>query len=291
MSELISAMAEKDYIAEVGLETYLNKMDSKLIQALSPYLKKYRFSLNEEDSAVNPEPVTRSAAGLDIEALKKALFAEAPNLRVSYRLRDDDPHFQAIKQLEASGSEEAINVLLECMTSSKIDIVLKQNALTALGRIGTKSAIEAIEKFESWSQKRYFNPQPFYMGPQAKTIDHIRKAPAVPLAKTIDSENKTWALVPLSRYERLDLFLTSQISDDTWSEPILLVISGFPTLRRLSETEWNVKCKLQVKDDLVKIEWNNESYEVKISDQLKDTDKDGLPDIVEARLTTDSEQS
>lgn len=29
------------------------------------------------------------------------------------------------------------------------------------------------------------------------------------------------------------------------------------------------------------------SYEVKISDQLKDTDKDGLPDIVEAKLSTE----
>jgi hypothetical protein len=52
MSDLISSMAEKDYIADVGLETHLNEFNSGLdTGAMTPYLNKYRFSLNEKESA------------------------------------------------------------------------------------------------------------------------------------------------------------------------------------------------------------------------------------------------
>jgi hypothetical protein len=240
-----------------------------------------------------PKPVTKTAVGVDIETLKKALFVEVPNQQ-TLRIRSsaqNSPQMQAIKQLEAAGSEDAITVLLECLTSNKMDCILKQNALTALGRIGIKPAIEAIKKFESWCRNRYSNPQPFYMGPQPSPIDHLITAPAISLAQTVDSEKKTWSIVPLSRYGRLELFLTSQIKDDTWSEPILLDISGFPELRIKSETEWNIKCHLQVVDDSLMIECNDKIYASRISNNLKDSDKDGLPDIVEARLLTDPKKS
>ena len=49
MSDLISSMAEKDYIADVGLETYLDEMNSGTdTGAISPYLKKYRFQVNSD---------------------------------------------------------------------------------------------------------------------------------------------------------------------------------------------------------------------------------------------------
>ena len=300
MSVLISEMARKDYIADIGLETFLNKLTFGAVAAatfdrsLSPYIQKYRFDLNEAESAADAKPVatSTSAGGVDIEALKKALLTMEPTMEFQQRLRitplaQNSPQMQAIKQLEAARSEEAINVLLECLTSNKIDSVLKQNALMALGRIGTKPAIEAITKFESWSRRRYSNPQPFYMGALPSPVVHIIGAQAIPLAKTLDSENKAWVLVPLSLYGQLDLFLTSQTSDDAWAEPILLDISGFPELHMSSKMQWTNKCELSVKDDVVKIEFINKSYEVKISDQMKDTDKDGLPDSVEARLSTD----
>jgi len=321
MLSLISTMAAKDYIAETNLETYMDLGGGQTRQrALLPYRNKYRLDLNEADSAETPESISQSAVeleievlkkalsdsavdakpvatststgGVDIEALKKALFTMEPTLEFQQRLRitplaEKSPQMQAIKQLEAAGSAEAINVLLECLTSNKIDSVLKQNALMALGRIGTKPAIEAITKFESWSRSRYGNPQPFYMGAMPSPVVHIIGAQAIPLAKTIDSENKTWALVPLSWYSQLDLFLTSQTSDDTWSEPILLDISGFPELHMSSKMQWTNKCELSVIEDVVKIEFINKNYEVKLGDQMKDTDKDGLPDSVEARLSTD----
>ena len=299
MSALISVMAQKDYIAEIGLENYLNMNRNTYFDVVSPYLNKYSFSLNAEVLAADIEAITRSLAGGGIEGLKKALFTMEPTLNFQQRLRtrsgQNTTQVQAINLLEAAGSEEAINVLLECLTNNKIDSVLKQKALMALGRIGTKPAIEAITKFENWSRSRYSNPQPFYMGALTSPVVHLIGSHATPLAKTIDSENKTWALVPLSCYNQLDLFLTSQIEDDIWSEPILLDISGFPELHMSYmpnmlpdiQWQWENKCQLSIKDDLVKIEFINKSYEVKISDQLKDTDKDGLPDVVEAKLSTD----
>jgi len=237
--------------------------------------------------AANPKTVSRSAEGVDIAALRKTLIEENPEPRYGLRIKDNDTGLQAIQKLEAAGSQEAVNVLLEFLTNNRMDRKLKQHALTALGKIGTEQAVEAVKKFESWSQKRYTEPQIFQMGTQEHAIDHFASSTVQPLAQTTDQENKTWALVPLNRYGQVDLFLTSLIENDHWSEPICLNVPGFPQLRRLSETRWNVQCQLQVDGDSVRIENDNKTYESRISDQLKDTDKDGLPDNIEARFLTD----
>ncbi len=222
-----------------------------------------------------------NAAGTEIEGLRKVLFEENTGIQrgttrgSNPRLRD-----QAIQKLESLGSEEAIKVLLEVLTNSQLDSRLKQSALVSLGKIGTASAIEAIKKFEAWSQKRYTEPLPFQMG--------LQSAPLLnPLAQTKDKDNKTWALVPMSRYGRFDLSLTSLIENNIWSEPIFLNIPNFPGVSQSRRERESANCKLQVEGDVLKITYNNASYETRISDQLKDTDKDGLPDNVEAQLLTD----
>jgi hypothetical protein len=237
--------------------------------------------------AANPKPVSRSAVGVDIAALRKILIEENPSARYGLRIKDNDPSLQAIKQLDKAGSEEAVNVLLEFLTHDRMDRKLKQHALTTLGRIGTASAIEAVQQFDDWSKKRYAEPQPFQMGLQQSAIDHIAPYSVKPLAQTTDSENRIWALVPLNRYGKVDLWLTSLNEDNQWSSPIFLNLPGLPEPRRLSETTWNIQCKLQVEGDSFKIECDNRTYKSQISDHLKDTDKDGLSDIVEVRLLTD----
>jgi len=177
--------------------------------------------------------------------------------------------------------------LLEFLTNNRMDRKLKQHALTALGRIGTEPAIEAINKFEAWSQKRYTDPLPFYMGLQEYAIDHYVSTDVQPLAQTKDRNNKTWALVPLNRFYNTELWLTSLIKDDQWSEPTLLNIPGLPETKRLSETTFDTKFQLQVDGESIKIICNDKTFETTISEQTKDTDKDGLPDIVEARMSTD----
>jgi hypothetical protein len=48
ISDLISSMAEKDYIADISLEAYLNEFNSGIdTGAMTPYLDKYRFSVNK----------------------------------------------------------------------------------------------------------------------------------------------------------------------------------------------------------------------------------------------------
>ncbi len=237
--------------------------------------------------AANPKPVSRSAVGVDIAALRKTLFEEDSGIHYGLRVRDEDLRLQAIKQLDMAGSKEAVNVLLEFLTHNRMDLQLKQHALTALGQIGTASAIEAVQQFDDWSKKRYAEPQLFQMGLQQSTIDHFAPYSVEPLAQTTDSENKTWALVPLNRYGKVDLWLTSLNEDNQWSGPIFLNFPEMPEPRRLSETTWNIQCRLQVEGDSLKIECDNKTYESQISGHLKDTDKDGLPDIVEARLLTD----
>ena len=235
--------------------------------------------------AANSKPVARNAEGVDIEALRESLLEENTEPRYGLRIRDTDPGLQAIQKLESAGSEEAINVLLEFLTDNRMDRKLKQHALTALGRIGTEPAIEAIKKFEAWSRKRYTEPLPFYMGSQEYAADHFASSDVKPLAQVNDPENRTWAIVRLSKYGQSDIFLTSLIKDDQWSEPVLINLPKMPEPQDLSKTKWNLK----VEGDTFKIEYNDKTYESKISDQLKDADKDGLPDIVEARLLTDSQ--
>lgn len=232
--------------------------------------------------AANPKPVALSAAGVDIAALRKTLLEENTQARYGLSVGANDPSLQAIQKLESAGSQEAVNVLLEFLTNNRMDRKLKQNALTALGRIGTEPAIEAIKKFETWSRKRYAEPLPFYMGQQEFAIDHFESSDVKPLAQTADSKNKTWAVVLLGNYGQSDVFLTSLIKDEQWSEPVLLTLAGLPERQDLSKIKWNLK----VDGDSVRIESDNKIYDIKISDQLKDADKDGLPDIVEARLST-----
>ena len=176
---------------------------------------------------------------------------------------------------------------MEFLTNNRKDRKLKQHALTALGKIGTEPAVEAIKKFERWSQKRYTNPLPFYMGLQEYAIDHFVSTDVQPLAQTKDKDNKTWAIVPLYNFYKTELGLTSLIKDDQWSIPILLDLPDMPEPRRLSETTFDTKYQLQVDGESIKVISNDKTYETTISEQTKDTDKDGLPDTIEARMQTD----
>jgi len=257
---------------------------SKLEDTVKEEVSRQVGAFISDFQAANPKSVTRSAAGIDIEALRKTLFEDASELRGTFRVRNENPKLQAIQKLESAGSEEAVNVLLEFLTNNRMDRKLKQHALTALGKIGTVPAIEAIKKFETWSQKRYTDSQPFYMGSQEYAIDHFASSDAQPLAKTQDKDNKTWAIVRLSKYSQSDIFLTSLIKDDQWSEPIFIDLPEMPDMQNFQKTKWN----LLVDGTSFKITYDDKTYESKINDQLNDTDKDGLPDIVEARLLTDA---
>ncbi|MBN1974320.1 MAG: HEAT repeat domain-containing protein [Sedimentisphaerales bacterium] len=261
---------------------------SKLEDTVKEEVNKQVGAFISDFHAANPESVPRSAEGVDIKALRETLFTMESGLDFQQMVRNENsPQMQAIKQLDMAGSEEAINVLFDCLTDDKMNIILKQNALTALGRIGTEPAIAAIKKFERWSQRRYTDPYPFYMSTQPSIIDHLISGDLKPLAQAKDKDNKTWGIVWLKKYRQEDIYLTSQIKDDNWSEPVLVNLPDTPATLDYHNTKWN----LQIEGDSFKITYNDKTYESKISDELKDTDKDGFPDIVEARLLTDPKKS
>ncbi len=259
---------------------------SKLEDTVKEEVAKQINTFINDFTQANPNAVPRNAAGVDIESLRKTLLKDDPRTRYG-AIRNNDPSLQAVQKLESAGSEEAISVLLEFLTNNKMDRKLKQHALTSLGKIGTEPAIEAIKKFEDWSQKRYTAPQPFYMGLQEFAIDHFASLEAKPLIQTKDQDNKTWALIILGRYGGLDLWLTSLFEKNVWSEPIFLNLPDFSGLSMSGTEREKAIGKLQVEGDTLKITYNNVTHETRISDQLKDTDKDGLTDFAEARFLTD----
>ncbi|MBN2591037.1 MAG: HEAT repeat domain-containing protein, partial [Sedimentisphaerales bacterium] len=232
----------------------------------------------------NPKPVTREPVEADILALRKILFEMETGTEFKISVRNENsPQMQAIKKLEMDGSNETVDVLLKCLTDDKMNIILKQNALIALARIGTEPAIEAIKKFERWSQKRYTNPAPFYMSTQPSIIDHLISGDLKPLAQAKDKDNKTWGIVWIKKFGQEDIYLTSQIENEHWSEPVLVNLPIKLTPQDYSKIQWNLK----IEGETFKVTYNGETYESTISNELIDTDKDGFPDIVEARLSTD----
>jgi hypothetical protein len=107
------------------------------------------------------------------------------------------------------------------------------------------------------------------------------------IAEATDEKGKTWAVFPWSRYGKQDIWLTFSTEKDSWSRPILLELPGMPYLVRTSERAFDKKCQLQIEGDSVTVTCDGSAAKSSISRSLKDSDSDGLPDIVEGRLLTD----
>ncbi len=205
----------------------------------------------------------------ELDSLKAALLEKASSF---------DDSLKAINRLGEIGSPKAVDILLKFLTSHNGDRKLKQRALVTLGKIGTKYAIKAIEKFERWSRKRFTDPPPFRFGKKDFAIDHFQPHNLRALARTTDDKGKEWAIFFWYRYGRWDLWLTSSIDGDRWSQPILLDLPG---LR--GEVRGDFRWELSVNGDFIGITIDIKSQ---ISRYLSDSDGDHLPDIVERRLLT-----
>jgi hypothetical protein len=106
------------------------------------------------------------------------------------------------------------------------------------------------------------------------------------IAEATDEKGKTWAIFPWNRYGKQDIWLTSSAEKDSWAQPILLDLPGMPYLVRVSDRVHDKKCQLQVEGDAVTVTCDGKTVRTSVGKSLTDSDSDGLPDIVEARLLT-----
>jgi len=227
----------------------------------------------------------------ELESSRKTLLRKDLTTRYGLWVPADDPRLKAIEQLRSAASPEAVPILREFLTAHRVNCQeLKQHALVALGKIGTQSAIEAVRQFEAWGKKRFTKPPPFRFGFKDHAIDHFAPHNLTPLAKTTDEKNRTWAIFQWKRHSAVaEIWICKSLEGDLWSQPILLDLPGIPEFYPFSHTyrRWDDKCSFQVKNGSLKIVVDGQIKESRISDHLVDSDKDGLPDAVEARLLTD----
>jgi hypothetical protein len=222
----------------------------------------------------------------DVLSLRKALFADDASLDHTFRVKDENVRLQAIRQLEANGSAKAVGILKDFLTTHEMERKLKQHALTALGRIGTKEAIDGILEFELWSRKRYTSPQPFHFGKTDHALDHFARYHLVPIATTETGDRAKWAVFPWRRYGKQDIWLTKSNQEGKWLDPILLNLPDMPHLARMSDTTFDKKCSLKIEREAITVACNGRTFGTNLSDTLRDSDADGLPDAVEARFST-----
>jgi hypothetical protein len=227
----------------------------------------------------------------------KVLSQEDPKVQYGLSVPDNDARLKAIQELEARSSTAAVGILKDFLTTHYMDPQLKQHALTALGRIGTQESVKAITKFESWSKTRFLKPPPFKFGRMNAAIDHIRPGKLGPLAKAADEKGRTWAIFAWAFYGTSDIWLTSSkihyigskpiLQRNIWSEPILLNAPAILNLIDMAKSGPDKTLRLEVKGDTVTVTYNGKTATASITESQKDSDKDKLPDLVEARLYAD----
>ncbi|MHC4084327.1 MAG: hypothetical protein ACYSWZ_07040 [Planctomycetota bacterium] len=231
------------------------------------------------------------AGDSELQALRETLLQKDITTRYGLWIPEYDPRLKAIKKLQGMGSPEAVDILRDFLAVDRINCQqLKQHSLVALGNIGTRPAIESIRQFEAWSKKRFTKTSPFRFGFKEYAIEHTSPYNQSPLATTTDEKNTTWAIFQWERHSAVaEIWMCKSLGDVLWSQPILLDLPGIPQFYpfSLKYRKWDDKCSFQIKNDSIKIVVDEKIWESRISDHLVDSDKDALPDHVEARLLTD----
>jgi hypothetical protein len=231
------------------------------------------------------------AADSELQALRDTLLQEDTTTHYALSVPENDPRLKAIRKLRTIGSPEAVAILREFLTVDRVNCQhLKQHSLIALGNIGTRPAIDAIRQFEDWSKKRFIKPPAFQFGEKDHAIYTFAPHQLTPLAKTTDERNVTWAIFQWKCHSAVaEIWICKSLGGVLWSQPILLDLPDIPEFYPFSRKyrKWDDKCSFQIKNDSIKIVVDEKTWESRISDHLVDSDKDALPDHVEARLLTD----
>ena len=233
MTYLIEAMAAKDYIAETGLGSYLNKEGRFKLSILLPYIHIYRFSLEEDDS---PEAVREAKYNNIAEYIKKGgqVLREGmyydildviskDELPILYELLDNDEYAPYWNRVVAaigyvSDDPDSVNVLLKFIRrndNKKLDRYSyrsKPGAFGSIGFIGGDAADSILRKGVT------------KQGARELTKDWIDE----PLPETVDTE------------QMIELIQRSSLSG--------LVVTGKPENYALIEKIYNEQKEISIKN-------------------------------------------
>jgi hypothetical protein len=195
----------------------------------------------------------------------------------------------AVERLVEIGSAQAVQILYESLRNPLVSRKVKLHALPALGRIGSKEALKAYEDFQAWAAK--FPPdRPFEFGPHESPMDHFADQDVAPLVKWSAGSGQTqreFAAFRWHRYGETRLWLVSRKPLCPWFTPGLLAMSAGDA-GRIGKAEHLTGVydagRLVLKGDHVDLT-------VEPQREAEDSDKDGVPDALEAMLGTDPKKA
>ena len=188
----------------------------------------------------------------------------------------EDERLKAITELTAIRSPEAVGILRDFLIREEAGRKLKQQALCALGKIGSNEAVGAIEAFEKWAQARFASPWDFRFGTIDVAIDHFSPLKLDPAARYVTPAGKEWAVFKWHRFGQDNFWITQKLADDKWSPPIMLNLAVLPIQVQDPETDFRLKEHLADSDQDGITDETERLFGTDPKDP--DTDKDSIPD-------------
>jgi len=186
---------------------------------------------------------------------------------------------QAIHRLTELATPDAVAALKSFLTTPDGNRLLKQQALVALGKIGSQQAVDAIREFESWAEKRRANPPPFTFGFKDYPVDRFPPLELKPLVTWKSADGREQAVFRWHRFGQWFLYSTTRRNETEWEQPVLLEV---PDMRELAG---DGQYTARVEGDKVVLGWQGE-FRFDAPRVAWDRDKDGIPDVIERLIGT-----
>jgi len=231
-----------------------------------------------------------------------AWSVEEANQRLRIRLLGErtrwndagSPQMMAIDRLVELGTNEAVDVFRETLIDELSHSSIRKESVFALGKIGTEYAIKAIEEYIELGEKRRPSLSTFRLGRFWPASNERQAYIARPDFFTVDNEGSTWALFQWHRHGLRQLWVCRKTGPELWDRPVLLdcpldnpfsgpTETAAPTPSCSPGDGIDHFCIQKSEDDYL---WRLGRASGKLSDGIRDSDKDGIPDLEEKTLGT-----
>ncbi len=190
--------------------------------------------------------------------------------------------FAAIERLARIGSPEAVGLLTEVLRGQPgptpdVSHTYRQQAICALGQIGSEEAVAAITAFEEWAAARYADPPPWRIAPPEMSRMEAAAYDAQALAVGTNARGEQWAIFRWRKFGQQDLWMARSLGDGLWDQPMLVEVGE-------GTVPWQNGQFALIFDD------GRASFSTTATfspeEFPRDADEDGLPDLVELRMHT-----